>query len=30
MPPIDQAASYPITRQDRETILQWIVCGTPR
>jgi hypothetical protein len=29
MPPVDQAASYPITLQDRETILQWIVCGTP-
>jgi hypothetical protein len=29
MPPIDKAASYPISRQDRETILQWIICGTP-
>jgi hypothetical protein len=27
MPPLDKAESYPITRQDRETILQWIVCG---
>jgi hypothetical protein len=30
MPPIDQAAAYPITRKDRETILQWIVCKTPK
>jgi hypothetical protein len=29
MPPIDKAASYPISRADRETILQWIVCGAP-
>jgi hypothetical protein len=27
MPPIESAAKYPITREDRETILQWIVCG---
>jgi hypothetical protein len=29
MPPIANAADYPITRGDRETILQWILCGTP-
>jgi hypothetical protein len=29
MPPIANAAQYPITRQDRETILQWILCDTP-
>lgn len=28
MPPIANAAQYPISRQDRETILQWILCGT--
>ena len=26
MPPIAAAADYPITREDRETILQWILC----
>jgi hypothetical protein len=29
MPPIANAAQYPITRQDRDTILQWIACDTP-
>ena len=29
MPPVANAGQYPITRHDRETILQWIVCGTP-
>jgi hypothetical protein len=29
MPPIANAANYPITRQDRETILKWILCDTP-
>lgn len=29
MPPAAEASGYPITRQDRETILNWIVCGTP-
>ena len=30
MPPIENAAQYPITRQDRETILRWIACDTPQ
>jgi hypothetical protein len=30
MPPAASASSYPITREDRETILNWILCGTPR
>jgi len=29
MPPVASAAQYPISRHDRETILQWIICGTP-
>ena len=27
MPPL--TSGYPMSRQDRETILQWIVCGAP-
>jgi hypothetical protein len=29
MPPVNAGPSYPITREDRETILNWIVCGAP-
>jgi hypothetical protein len=29
MPPVDKAAMYPISRQDRETILDWIACDAP-
>jgi hypothetical protein len=29
MPPAAEASTYPITRQDRETILNWIICGAP-
>jgi hypothetical protein len=29
MPPLESAPNYPISRADRETILQWIACGTP-
>ncbi|HVU50926.1 MAG TPA: hypothetical protein VHL80_09590 [Polyangia bacterium] len=29
MPPLANASQYPITREDRETILQWILCDTP-
>jgi hypothetical protein len=29
MPPPQNIADYPMTRTDRETILNWIVCGSP-
>jgi hypothetical protein len=29
MPPVNAGPAYPITREDRETILNWIVCGAP-
>jgi hypothetical protein len=29
MPPVTAGPAYPITREDRETILNWIVCGAP-
>jgi hypothetical protein len=30
MPPVNAGPDYPITREDRETILNWIVCGAPQ
>ena len=30
MPPAASASAYPMQREDRETILNWIVCGAPQ
>jgi hypothetical protein len=29
MPPVAQSASYPITREERETVLKWTLCNAP-